>query len=195
MSGRSVRVRGLAVTLLSCLAAGQPHAAQDHPPFLPTRDLVIEYQVQDARNGTRHTLRSYFTVRSQRLRVETPENPGYMVIDSPGKRILVVMPQARTVAAALFDPQSAQSFMLNEHMRFVRLGTDHVAGFDCTIWDVRSEQGNGRMCMTEDGVMLRGSNDKGSMVATSLRYQPQADELFNPPPGYRIVERPAAANR
>lgn len=167
-----------------------PLSAQEHPPFLPTRDFTISYQIGQSTQRPPQGLLVSFSARGYRFHIESVGQPGWIIFEPERRRAFAVVPQSRTFIELPFDPSSAQQFMLNDQMDFARRGTDQVAGFACTVWDVRSERGTGRLCVTEDGVMLRGSNGQGVMEATTLQYGPQADELFTPPPWYRRVVSP-----
>jgi len=39
--------------------------------------------------------------------------------------------------------------------RFTREGRERIAGHACTVWRFKSQDGEGRICMTADGAMLR----------------------------------------
>jgi hypothetical protein len=188
----SIRVAAL-YSLLVCgygLTGGAmaPLSAQEHPPFLPTRDFTISYQIGQSTQRATQGLLVSFSARGYRFHIEATGQPGWIIFDPELRRAFAVVPQSRAFIELPFDPSSAQQFMLNDQMNFARRGTDRVAGFACTVWDVRSERGTGRICMTEDGVMLRGSNSQGFMEVAALQYGAQPDELFQPPPGFRKLD-------
>ena len=89
----------------------------------------------------------------------------------------------------------ARGFLLNDSMIFTRRGTETIAGLKCTVWDISARDGGGSACMTDDGVMLRGrgTDGKGGIEATSVKYGTQPAALFKPPAGYSKLDVPPTA--
>ena len=65
----------------------------------------------------------------------------------------------------------------------------------CVTWAVEAKRGAGTVCLTADGVALRGegavNGRQGSFIATSVAYGPVAADLFSPPPGYFAMNFPS----
>ncbi|MDQ2804744.1 MAG: hypothetical protein M3Y41_19465, partial [Pseudomonadota bacterium] len=82
---------------------------------------------------------------------------------------------------------------------FQRQGTDRVAGLACTLYAVQDRHGAGTLCVTADGVPLRGNGaydgKPGSFTALSVDYAPQPASLFAPPPGYLQLALPTMGKR
>ena len=183
-------IRSAAVTLLLlCSAPGV--GAQDRPTFPPTRDVAVEYQTSGGPRGrSPHsaTINFYYTTRGERLRADLP-NQGYMIVDTSGKRLTMVMIGPRVYLEVPYDPGRTPAFAPPRDAKFTRQGTDTVAGQNCTVWSVESKQGNGTACITADGVMLRGQGEGerggGSLLAVRVSYGEQPEELFRPPPDFR----------
>lgn len=200
-------IAGLSLTLVAALTLGGalPARAVEHPPFAPTRDVAVAYQVQASRmpsgpagNGNaqgEHAIRMSYSVASGRLRIEQAAMPGYMLIDRTGGRITVVMEPMQSFMDMPFDNRAGAGLLLNEKMNFVRGGTDKVAGMACNLWTVTSDKTTARLCITGDGVILRGEGSdpdrgEGKLLATAVTYATQPAANFSPPSGFHRMEMP-----
>jgi hypothetical protein len=177
-----------------CLFAGAA-LAQDKPPMLPTRDVAVVYRLASPDGKEQHTMKLFATGGGSKLRMESPERPGFMVMDRTNKTLIVVIAERKTYVEGALDPRLAGGFLLNEEMSFTKAGTDTVAGQACTLWDVQAPQGRtAKVCVTDDGVVLRGQSGEdqktGSIEAVSVTYGPQAPDLFQPPADYQKVDMP-----
>ena len=127
------------------------------------------------------------------LRVEGVGAGGaYVIVDRTTQRMVMVMPQDRRYVEMPASDAFARGFVLNESMTFVKRGAETVAGLKCTLWEVTSREGAGTACVTDDGVLLRGrgSDGKGGIEATSVKYGPQAAALFKPPADFSRLDVP-----
>lgn len=193
----------LAVPLAAALATGRPAAAQDRPTILPTRDVAVSYRATGPVQGQQQQqdLRVAFTNKGRLMRVEGIQgmagggrNAGsYVIVDHNTQLMTMVMAQDRRFMELPVNNAFSRGFLVSESMRFVRRGTEAVAGLKCTVWDITSADGNGNACITEDGVMLRGNgiDGKGAIVANSVTYGPQSAALFKPPADFQKLEMPA----
>jgi hypothetical protein len=188
--GAVMLMRYAAVTLLA-LCTAHAASAQDRPVFPPTRDVAVEYQTTGGPRGRPPhslTINFYYTTRGERLRADLP-NQGYMIVDTNGKRLTMVMNGPRVYLEVPYDPERMPAFAPPRDAKFTREGTDTVAGQSCTVWNVESKQGSGTACITADGVMLRGQGEGkeggGSLLAVRVSYGEQPEELFQPPPDFR----------
>jgi hypothetical protein len=182
------------LTLLAVTtAAATPAFAQDHPVFLPTRDVAVTYQLSSGGQGDQQT-HLYYSAAANKLRIDTPGNAGYTVLDRNTHKRIMVMNQDRQWAAVPLEPGTEDGFILNAQMTYHREGEGSVTGVACTNWQVTSQQANGQACVTPDGVLLSGSGhplDGGpdtSLKAVSVEYATQPASLFDPPPGFRQVD-------
>ena len=173
--------------------------AQDRPPVAPTRDVMVAYRATaPAQAGAQapqgaQDIRVATTQGGRLLRVEGVGAGGaYVIVDRTTQRMVMVMPQDRRYVEMPASDAFARGFVLNESMTFVKRGTETVAGLKCTLWEVTSREGAGTACVTDDGVLLRGrgSDGKGGIEATSVKYGPQAAALFKPPADFSRLDVP-----
>jgi hypothetical protein len=173
--------------------------AQERPPVAPTRDVLVTYRATAPVQGRRapagaQTLRVATTQGGRLMRIEgVGAGDAYVIVDRTTQRMVMVMPQDRRFMEMPADDAFARGFVLNTSMRFVRRGADTVAGLKCTVWEVTSQEGAGTACVTDDGVLLRGrgSDGKGGIEATAVKYGPQPAAMFRPPAGFSRFELPA----
>ncbi len=175
-------------------------AATDRPPIQPTRDVVVEYKIADqsapANMPHPDRIKVYFSANGTRMRVEPSGQPMYMVMDRDAKRMEIVMPPQHSYMEMPYDAKKVDSFSAAEGASFTKKGSDTVAGLSCTVWEVKSQQNTGTVCMTDDGVMLRAQGQgadpqhSGGMEAVSVVYGAQPAALFAPPADYQKMDRP-----
>lgn len=176
----------------------------ERPPFAPTRDVAVVYQVEATQapagqaggQAGGQTVKMSYSAASGRLRIEQPSMPGYMLIDRASGRMTMVMDQMRSFMDMPFDAKAGAGLLLNDKMTFSRAGADRVAGMACTVWNVTSDKATARLCIAEDGVILRGTGSdpkhgEGKLLATSVSYASQPAAIFSPPPGFLRMEMPA----
>ena len=187
-----VRAIASCASMLSfVLAAAAP--AQEHPPYLPTRDVAIDYQLtQTGKSGAR-VVRAYYSAGNRKLRIEILNAPSYVIILLDERKIQTMMPQSLSYAEMPLDFNSMADILPNPKMQFAKRGTDQVAGLACTLWDLQSTQIKGQACITDDGVILYGAGEEdarggGAIRARVVQYGPQPDSLFTPPEGYKMIE-------
>lgn len=182
----------LAVALLA--GAALPAAAQDRPTLFPTRDVTVTYRTLGAAQpGTPQSITMAWQAESQRFRSDLP-GMGWMVADQRAGQGFLVMEQMRAVmdiplgqAMAQHGPAATATFR--------REGTDTVAGHACTVWSYQDPQhGQGRACITADGVMLRAQGSQGGqsggMEATQVAYGALDPARFQKPAGYQTMQMP-----
>ncbi len=197
MRGRMMGLAiGGALGLASALAPAL--AADDHPPYMPTKDVAVTYALTRAAPGGPSEAHMYYQAATNRMRLDAPGQRGYVIIDRGKSRMLLVMTDQHLFMETPLNVDMASGFLLNDQMKFQRLGPDKVAGANCTRWQVQSSRANGTVCVTDDGVLLKGhGQDKdggaGALQATAVSYQPQPADLFAPPPGYTRVPMPQGA--
>ena len=178
--------------LAGLLAAGA--AAQgDHPRYLPSHDVAVTYSVDRQSSGAPKQAHMWYSAGTDRLRLETPNQKGFVLIDRVAKTMTVVMAPQRIYFQTPLDPDMAVGFLLNGQMKFARAGTQTIAGHGCTMWNVESPRATGTVCVTDDGVLLSGrGRDKdgsgGGLQATEVSYGPQPPTLFVPPADFHKIE-------
>lgn len=166
--------------------------AQERPPVPPTRDVAVTYRVSGAAaravpGGLPGALRLSWSAGAQALRVEAEGRSQSMLVHPRARSAVVLDEGTRTALVLPARERDLQAFTL-DGARLTRRGRETVAGHACTVYDVRSERGRGTLCLTADGVPLRGDGEvngkPGGFVATAVAYGPQPAELFRAPPGY-----------
>ena len=191
-------MRAIVVAAIAVTVSGGIAAAQNRPSIAPTKDVTVEYSYKATpRNGApaqQGQSKIATTAGGKQIRVEGFGPAGYMIIDRAGGHTMMVMDAQHMYMEMPFDPARAGPFAMRESMKFARKGTDTVAGAKCTVWDVQGDQGNGTVCITDDGVLLRGesSGPDGQVVmtATGVSYAPLAATVFQAPAGYQKMQAP-----
>ncbi|WP_419896821.1 hypothetical protein [Roseomonas sp. USHLN139] len=186
-----VRLAGTLAALLLALpaAAQQPAPAQ----LRPQRDVAVTYRLTTGNRPPQTVTASWLTT-AQRLRVEPPGLPGWILLDLPSSQARMVMDSTRMVVRLPGKGPWPMLDRLPPGARMTAAGSATVAGLRCTNWQVASREGNGEVCLTADGVMLRGSGvhdgQQGSLEATAVAYGAQDPARFQVPPGYQAVSLP-----
>lgn len=175
------------------LSAGAAKAEGEHPLYLPTRDVAVTYNLDRQTAGAPKQAHMYYSASADKLRLETPTQRGFVIIDRVAKTMTVVMAPQHIYFQTPLDPEMAAGFILNADMKFVRGKAETIAGQHCTDWDVQSSRATGTVCVTDDGVLLLGrGKDKdgsgGGLEATEVNYAPQPASLFIPPADFRKIE-------
>lgn len=180
----------LALFALPCAAL-----AQDRPKLAPTKDATIDYSIESgSRNGPK-SLRMLFAAGGGRMRIDMPGQPGYVVLDRAGGRMMIVMAQAQRYLERSIPPGQQGAFDMAEGQTFIRQGSETIAGLRCTVWTSKGEH-SGSGCVTDDGLVLRGESAtpdgaRSRLVATAVKVAPIGAEMFQPPSGFARMEIPA----
>ena len=168
-----------------------PAAAQEHPRVQPSRDVVVDYRVEGAAaevvpGGAPGRLRLSWDAAGQRLRAEAEGRTQALLADLRGHTAMMVDSALHTAITLPVRGGDIQALSL-EGARLTRRGTVAVAGLGCTEYDVQASRGTGTVCLTPDGVALRGrgvvNGRSGSFMAESVSYGALPPMLFQPPPG------------
>jgi len=160
-----------------------PAWAQNLPPATPARDVDVTYR---AGQGNRvMEQRSRFQASGQRVRVDTP-TPGVYAIMDLRARTLAMVSDAERAVLDMPAPAGGMAPGAPQSGRFVRRGTDQVAGLPCTEWETADSTGQPTLaCYTDDGVMLRARRGAQVLVAaTRVTYAAQDPALFVVPAQY-----------
>lgn len=172
---------------------GRAPLPQAMPNIQPTRDVAVTYRVQEGAQAPQ-TVQAAWLVGQRRLRVVTAAAPGWVLVDIPANRAVMVM-EAQRVVLELPGGQVVQ--MLNQvppEAKLTRIGADSVAGQACDQWRVQSPRGEGQVCLTRDGVVLRATGQRRGqnavMEATSVSYDPQDPARFSVPAGFQSLKMP-----
>ncbi|HWX46806.1 MAG TPA: hypothetical protein VNZ61_01965 [Roseomonas sp.] len=192
--------RLLAVLLLAS-GALHPALAQDRPPAMPTRDVVVSYEV----DPTPPTIESVaFLTAEGRIRTEGQSliNRVAHLIDTRGGGVVAVMEADRTYhdLGQMASVMTQDILPIHPGDKLRREGTDRIAGVNCTKWRIEPEGESSdeevrHACITADGVPLRLQEGSGEdalvlYIATEVRYGPQDPARFRVPPGYKPLLEP-----
>lgn len=179
-------------TVAALLAVFASQAAfAETPRFLPRHDAAITYRADGSDPLMPQSLTMRYFAAGERLRIEGGPL-GYLLVDRPMERVELVMPQPKLVLEMPPGAGITQGFILSDQFQFERQGTDHVLGRACTVYAVTAPRAHGVVCLTSDGLLLRGQGQgrdgrQARIVAVSITSATQPAGLFTPPDSYRIM--------
>ena len=182
-----------ALVILALTAPG-PSVAQTRPQTLPTRDVMVQYVMTQATDGTQIGGETwFFSTAAQTFRIEGSRGQGYSLlsvrdqstrgVDHQNRQVVKLEP--RPNSGSVFDPASV----------FTRLGSAEVAGRACTNWRITGAIASvppigQTVCFTPEGVMLRrafGTQIATATAVTNLSPEQQSADRFTVPAEYRVV--------
>ncbi len=173
-----------------------PAYANDHPAFLPSRDVVVGYDVTaPGRPVAQYQLQ--YLAASKQARIDDPAHGTYFLVDLPAGRAALVVPGLHSVVDA--PDLSGLTAQINDagNARFTPLGPGHYAGLACETYLVLNNQGSGTACLTPDGVILhfagRDAHGSAEVTANSVSFQPVPEEDLAPPDGFSRITLPPGA--
>jgi len=201
--------------LAAALLAAAPHfapgaraqtrpQARDQTPERPrleaSRDFSGTYRASGGEAGrgagTPTELQLSWLAAARVLRVERP-GQGYALNDRRAGSVRVVPAGSRFAMSVPLGAANSVAGIPTEPgpgARFTREGGDTVAGLRCTLWRFTDGAHSGRLCLTADGVLLRGEGEgggrRGRIEAVSVRLAPQDPARFRLPPGTPVVPLP-----
>ncbi len=188
--------------LLACLAAlpltvSTASRAQTpaHPPYMPTRDVVVVYDVQPDGAPAPQRITVSFADRGDLMRIDSPDGQGTTILDRDRKLLTVVMNAARVYMEVPERQAMRSPFLLDATMTFVPAGEGNVNGLPCMRWTITEGGGDATACITADGVVLSEEGvdqqgARGKLVARQVRYATIPPATFLPPTGYQRVAHP-----
>jgi hypothetical protein len=185
----------LASALAVAMAITAQAQAQTGPAKLfPSRDVTVAYRVLGANSPQMPREVTIATLAAEgRLRLDARNLAGGMaawgLTDRRTGRTELVMDTMRVVMPSPLRQEEVLKYIrLAETARLARAGNGSYAGHGCTNWRWEHEGRRGTICLTQDGVMLRGADDAGQgLEATRVDYAPQDPMRFRVPEGYRRV--------
>jgi hypothetical protein len=184
----------LSAALLGAALLALPPAGATAQQKYPTRDHAVTYRMQH--EGRTAEMRVYFSVATQRQRVEMPEAGVAMIHDLPGRRMLMLNEQMRIAMQLPVTAAQDQAILaIPDDMTLAPLGAETVAGHRCTAYRATQRGAErGTVCTTADGILLKADltqNDRrGVMEATALTLGPQPATLFEVPRGWQTMDMP-----
>ncbi|MCC7427096.1 MAG: hypothetical protein IT557_09340 [Alphaproteobacteria bacterium] len=160
----------------------------------PARDYSVTYRMTDEEGE----LRVSFSAARGRVRTEMPDS--YTIVDQPGRRLWMVLPEQRMAMEVPMVEGAPSAFDLSAILHgaeATRLDASTVVGHACTNYQLRFPDGSdpGTACISEEGLILRlegkDGDKKVEIVATDLSFALQPGERFEVPAGYSIMRQPA----
>ena len=158
----------------------------------PSRDVVVRYRMEGQAlamipGGIQGPVTLSWDAAGQRVRAEAEGRSQVALIDLNARSgqaidttLRIILPLR--VRTGDLGPLSLDSAQLSPK------GKETIAGLSCTTYTFESAQGPGTVCLTPDGVPLRGqgavSGKPGSFVALFVRYGALSADLFTIPQGY-----------
>ncbi len=195
----AVRVRLVVASSLAGFVAttAWPVRAQspDHPPFMPTRDVRVVYDVQPEAAPAPQRIVVSFSGNGRLMRIDSPDGQGATILDRDRQLLTIVMNRAHAFMQVPERQSLRSPFLFDASMSFTAAGPGAVNGMKCTRWTVTGAGGNATACITADGVVLseQGSDSQGArgrLVAQQVTYGPVPAATFQPPSGYDRVAHP-----
>ena len=184
--------------VLVAMLAGGPALAQQNVPTLPLRDVAIVYRLAGAvrdsvPGGLPDTVKLLWDAAHRRLRVEPQGRAQVLLVDLLAPTAELIDTGLHGVIALPMRAKDIEPITLQD-ARLTRRGSAVVAGLGCTEYGVAAKRGHGIVCLTQDGVALRGSGDvdgkQGSFTAVSVAPGPLPPGSFEVPAGYMRLAIP-----
>ena len=180
--------RLLPFLLLAAPVLAQPAAP---PRTQPTRDVIVTYRVEgQAQNlvpgGIPGPLRLSWDAAGQRVRAEAEGRTQVALLDLKNHTSQAIDTTLRVVLPLPLKASDLQPLTL-EGARLIPRGRETIAGLACISYTVQATT-PGSVCLTPDGVPLRGQGDisgkPGTFTATAVQYGHLSPDLFEVPRGY-----------
>ena len=171
--------------LLACFPASAMAAT---PLLAPTRDVVVDYTVHP-RDHADLAVQVSVQAGGAHLRITSADLPTAFLVDRPARVATILLPLLKLYATVGVGRYDLQETVLRD-ARFERHGRSVVAGRGCVDWSAVSPKGQAAACITEDGVILRGTASDahgplGSVQASVVQYGRLPQALFVLPPDYQ----------
>ncbi len=175
--------------------------APSGPRTRPVRDVVVTYRMEGQAlslvpGGVQGPVTLSWDAAGQRVRAEAEGRSQVALIDLRGGSGQAFDKVLRVSLPLPIRPHDLQPLSL-EGARLTPRGKETVAGLGCTAYAFESAQGPGTVCLTADGVALRGqgsvSGKPGSFTALNVRYGSLSPDLFTVPAGTMALGGAAGA--
>lgn len=183
------------LTACALALAGLATTAQAQELRLPQSDFEMTMRVIDGGEGRpadldmRHRNGEFrvdgqFQGQAAVLLLSLAQRTTTILADMGGARMAIIVPMDDNIALPLADERFGEV-----------LGTDRVAGENCTIYRIEDESirgGEAHGCMTHDNIVLRVHvpGDGNVMEATRFARRAQDASRFVVPEGYQVMRMP-----
>jgi hypothetical protein len=183
---------------VALLLAAMPALAQERPTVNPTRDVAVTYRVTGTSpQGQAQTgeMRMAWLTSRGLLRMDMPGGQEWMLVDLRNSTGFLVLENRRAILALPPGTDPSQRLSASQTARFTREGSDRVANVSCTNWRVEDRGSSARLCVTDDGVVVRSSGGPGggALEATRVEYGGQDASRFRMPEGFQQFQMPPPA--
>ena len=132
-------MRHTAVILTILVAATAARADTTSQLVRPKRDVVVAYRsggrADGLASGQGGTVTMRFTGQSRRIRIDSADGRGYVVVDTDANRMTVVNLDHHSFTDQPVDANIMATFQTT-NVTYRTAGTDTVAGIPCTNYDV-----------------------------------------------------------
>jgi hypothetical protein len=179
--------------------------AQEHPHFLPSKDVVVTYRLAggDMGNGVQK-LQVTYADGGQRERVdyfrwvEAKYPFSALIIDRAADKMIAINGEAQAYIETNIGKMMTPDMRFSSpDMHYTRLAITAVADQPCTDWTIQPldiKVRGGTVCVTDDGLILRVTQTgvaTPGMVALSVTYGAPPDSAFAVPEGFTRKELPS----
>ena len=170
------RAAAAAVALFPALAWADPA-----PSLIPSRDVDITYRVKRA--GQPNVSERVRWLAARKLeRIDIPESLT-TIVDHAKNDFVILQPKQRQVIKGLGSPHD--STVMDVGPAAERGPVLHVKALDCTEWTWSDADGQNRVCVTDDGVILQAQiGNSTTLKAMKVVYGPLKPALFEVPLNY-----------
>ncbi|MCX8134095.1 MAG: hypothetical protein N3D18_09045 [Roseococcus sp.] len=182
-------MRLFAALVLALPLAVVPVSAQERPILIPARDVAITYRLP----GEAGEMRVAWLAARRLMRTELAGGLGFSVMDPASGTGFMAMTRERLVMEIGRGQFQGRGLLTGEGARFTREGEARIAHRPCTLWRVEQEGEASRVCLTEEGFMLRSEavgRPESRIEAVSLEVAAQDPARFDRPAGYQSLRLP-----
>ncbi len=180
-----IRIRQAWIFAAAVLTAVSARA-DDRPKLLPDRDVDITYLVSDRSDKPiKQRVRWLAADHLQRI-----DGPGSTVILADRTTTYITILSPRTKSYLKVEEPAGGLFATDKAGSFTRSGMSTVAHLPCNewAWTDASTQKPRTLCATEDGVMLRTTEDGRTLIeAATVTYRQVKPQTFQIPNGYEPI--------
>ena len=190
-----MRAFPLLPSLLLAVAVIPGAMAQQRPTSTPTRDVSVTYRASGQAGAVGEMRMSWLPARNM-MRVDMAGGLGWMLVDVQAGTGFMVMDAQRMILNLPAGQIPPGGMAPSPTARFTREGPARIANLDCVNWRVEDRDETARVCLTNDGVMLRAESmsaqaeARGTLEATAVSFDTQNPARFQRPSGYQNLQLP-----
>lgn len=169
--------------------------AQQRPTATPTRDVSVTYHAS-APGGAGGEMRMSWLPARNMMRIDMGGGIGWMLMDMQAGTAIMVIDAQRMVMSIPAGQIPPGGMAPSPTARFTREGSARIANLECVNWRVEDGGETARICLTNEGVMLRAESlsaqteARGAMEATAVSFGAQDPARFQQPAGYQSFQMP-----